>query len=186
MLNLDQAYITERDRYVMAQWNKGVEADTIAEVLGLHSAEEVRAIFTETESKLMALLYLYQEMPSASSVYDFLEEIGICRTMWGAVELSTAIQLAMANPDLMNQMEEKFFPALAEELNLAPRTVRNHMYQTLNHVYSERIRNNEDVSFFEQIGKCEHHHLRIRSFLVCALNRINYFLEREYEFQSLV
>lgn len=179
MLNLDQAYITERDRYVMEQWNRGVEADTIAEVLSLHSPEEVRAIYTEAERKVMALLHLYQEKPSESSVYDFLEEIGIYRTTWGAVELSTAIQLAMAQPELMNQMEEEFFPTLAKELNVTPRTVRNHMYQTLNCVYSERIQNNEDVSFFEQIGKNGHHRLRIRSFLVGALDRINYFLERE-------
>lgn len=179
MPNLDQAYITERDRYVLEQWSRGVGADTIAEVLGLNSAEEVRAIYTETDQKVTALLHLYNEVPSDLSIYCFLKEIGIDQTTWGAKELFFAIQLAMAQPDLMNHMEEEFYPVLAEKLNMAPSTVRNRMYQTLNHIYSERIRNNEDVSFYNQIGKTDHHHLRMRSFLVGALNSINYFLKRE-------
>lgn len=100
MRDFDQAYITERDCYVMEQWNRGVDADTIAEVVGLYSAEEARATFIEADRKLTALLSFYEDKSSELTIYNFLEEIGITRNMLGAKELMAAIQLAMNQPDL--------------------------------------------------------------------------------------
>lgn len=163
------SYISTQERDIVLLRNKGMPFPVIARKCDM-AEKKVINTYLNTLERLHLLMMEQAPIESVfpcDTVSDFLDQMGVPKDHPGRRDLGAAIYLSHRNPELLESLDQKFYPALAGELEGNPDSVGGRIRRAI--AYSEEHQSVYDGahSFFEAEGIIRRHQM-VKKFLLAA------------------
>ncbi|MGL5437302.1 MAG: sporulation initiation factor Spo0A C-terminal domain-containing protein [Lachnospiraceae bacterium] len=176
MKSSTSAFISEVEKEVVLLRHRGNSFVVIADFLN-STVIQAEKTYREVMAKIKLLQTVVPEdvehIFPCKTIEVFIDQLGVGSNILGRDELREAIRFSYEHPETLDCIQLKFFPELAEHMNLTEKLVRNRIYRTVKYTYSDRERKGTPAYiFYRRAGLNEQYDINLKRFLLTAHNCI--------------
>lgn len=183
-----ETFISKAEKEVVMLRHQGNSFAVIAHLLE-RTISKTEQIYYDAMEKLKALEMTVpedtQDIFPCETIDRFIDQLGIGANVLGRNVLAEAIRLSYEQPELMDSLQARFFPKLAERTNMAEALVKSRVYQTLKLTCFDRVREGMPAYiFYQRAGLAGQHKVDLKQFFLTAHTCITELHDGQSKLQS--
>ncbi|MFT4006121.1 MAG: sporulation initiation factor Spo0A C-terminal domain-containing protein [Lacrimispora sp.] len=174
MSESQRAFITEDEKDLVLLRKSGYSFFAISSKYGI-TEEQARRTYSSVLKKIKKLNknLSYESCESdicpCGTVSEFLDYLGVAEKLKGRQELAEAIKFSYEHPEMLNQMNKRFFPELSLRLGKPVVTVEGRVRRVLGHVFANKNNLGTPVNVFFRLANLQNRHdIRLKAFFSTA------------------